>query len=156
MKFVSDKNLSKLNQWLRMYNIESLYPPSNDDNGVLYSAARNKAILLTIDRELAHKAAIKELPHFVITSKDLDDQLSSVVKKFNIKLPKKFGSPVLCPICNGILVEKNKKQLDDISKEVKNNHDKFWQCGSCTKIYWKGKHWIEIERRLEKLKFSII
>ena len=67
--------------------------------------------------------------------------------KFNIEQAR-------CSNCNSILKKvKDKKDIEQlIIKETYNYYHEFFQCKNlkCKKIYWKGSHIEDIEKRLEK------
>ena len=153
IKFVCDIMLKNLTRWLRMFNIEALYPPSENDTDVVSFALEHDAIILTKDKEMCKRKAAKKC--YLIMSDNIDDMLFEVFKKFKLELPDKFY-PNFCPICNGMLKIMSK---DDVEKEkskipikVLNNVKQFWKCNNCGKIFWKGTHWKKINKRLENLK----
>ncbi|MCD6227362.1 Mut7-C RNAse domain-containing protein [Candidatus Micrarchaeota archaeon] len=157
IKFVCDVMLKNLTRWLRMFNVNALYPPSESDEDVVSFAVQHSAVVLTKDKELCKRRAVIG-KCYIIKSENLDDMLKEVFEKFLLPAPKTF-TPKLCPLCNGELyrigideIESNKNK---IPPKVIKNSERFWRCGSCGQVFWEGTHWNEINNRLERLKKKI-
>jgi len=70
-------------------------------------------------------------------------QLDEVLTRFDLYADIKPFSR--CMRCNGMIgsVDKN-NILDRLEPKTLQYYDKFWQCGSCGQIYWKGSHFKKI------------
>ncbi|HIH20450.1 TPA: hypothetical protein HA244_04245 [Candidatus Micrarchaeota archaeon] len=63
-EFVADAMLGKLTRWLRLLGQKTFYERDADDELVLKKAIKEKAVLLTRDRELAGKA--RDYAHVIL------------------------------------------------------------------------------------------
>lgn len=137
-KFILDVHLGKLSKKLRVLGFDTLYRNDYKDNEIAVKSLEEKRIVLTRDRGLLKRSIIER--GYIIRSDDPNEQLIEVFNRFNLK-------PILkplsrCLICNGYLkkVEKEDIKLLLQPKTIK-YFDKFKQCNSCGKIYWKGSHY---------------
>jgi uncharacterized protein with PIN domain len=52
-----------------------------------------------------------------------------------------------CSLCNGNLTEVSKSSIiDRIPEGTSKRYEEFWECDSCTQIFWLGSHWEDIKR----------
>ena len=78
------------------------------------------------------------------------DQLAEVVAAFDLDRQARLFTR--CTLCNHPVVEAAKENIADrVPLRVLAEHDAFWECRSCEKIYWKGSHVAQMHRRLEQL-----
>ena len=147
-KFVVDRMLGKLARWLRILGYDSLYPDA-DDSELIEIGKREERILITRDKELASRCSNSML----IRTFTIEDQLGEMLKNgLTIDENKMF---TLCPLCNSVLqrIDKNNVQ-GKIPQKSFENADKFWYCENCSKYYWKGKHWTDIKKKIERARIK--
>jgi uncharacterized protein with PIN domain len=147
MRFVADHMLGSLARWLRFLGFDTAYPDVLPDREIANLARRGNRVLLTRDRELARK---KDIAALLIESTDTDEQLVQVLTEFNLEIKNELSR---CSLCNTELSSICKEDVKDkIPERVYEIQDKFWECTHCKKYYWRGTHYENIQRKLEKLK----
>ena len=148
MKLLCDQMLGSLAKWLRLLGFDTFYANAEImDDELLDIARRDHRILITRDKELIQRAKKKNVEVIEITSIDLDQQLQRVLQHFQIK-----DSTILsrCTLCNSLLKEVEKNDIiGKIPEKVLEQHDRYWVCSTCNKIYWSGSHYQNI---IEKIK----
>ena len=145
MKFLCDRMLGSLSIWLRLLGYDTLYPRSLGDREIAAKVYDEGRVLLTRDGNLASRVQ----GAFYIASDNLDEQLKAVVEKFRLNVSDPLS---LCSVCNVSIVDISKDDIrGKVPPAVFKNHDKFWICPSCNRIYWKGTHWNDIIHRIENL-----
>jgi len=146
-RFAADEMLGSLARWLRIMGYATNYEKDRGDDEILRSAQEQGRVLLTRDEELADRAAPLSL---YILSDDIDAQLRQVVDAYNLAADEAM---VRCTVCNGELDRTPKEELlGVVPTGALENHQEFFRCRSCGKVYWKGSHWNNIRRRLGNLR----
>jgi uncharacterized protein with PIN domain len=134
MKFLVDTMLGRIARWLRLFGYDTEYTQSEDDD-ILYRAVIEGRTILTRDIDFAAKAGKFA---YLVQSEILWDKLREIVLEFNIEPKLKLTQ---CPKCNGRIHEVEKNSIEFlVPKYTFLTHDKFWQCKSCKKVYWRGTH----------------
>ena len=147
MKFLADHMLGSLAKWLRFFGFDTAYPKVLPDKELIALAKREERIVLTRDKDLAN---VKGIDALYIESTDLEEQLTEVIVRYNLKITKEFSR---CSLCNSILIEVEKSQVKGkVPEKVYNWQDEYWECPKCKKYYWQGTHFKGIKEKLEKLK----
>lgn len=142
MKFVADTMLGRLARWMRLLGFDVLYPETVDDKELLKFA--DERIILTRDKELGKKENV-----FLIKSVGIDEQLKQVMNELKLEIKAPLSR---CSVCNQILVEADKKSVKNLVPErIYTNHDTFWRCPDCERIYWKGSHYDKIMKNVNSL-----
>lgn len=141
--FLLDAMLGSLARWLRIMGYDSVYLKDERDDTLL--AVLGERYLLTRDRQLAERAGVRG---FYVESDDLDRQMSAVTGRFGLRFDLERTR---CTACNGIL-EKVPKDLvrNEVPEGTWREHQEFWRCGGCGKVYWQGAHWKNIRGRMER------
>lgn len=152
--FLIDVMLQKLGRWLRILGIRAEDPEDHDDAAILFQAKSKGLTLLTMDKELAAKAArlkIKSL-HIPPTMIDITDQLSLLARKFRLPI-KGWEERTLCTKCGGELdVVSSESVAGRIPPGVLRRFKDVWQCTVCGHIYWMGSHWERIGETVGRVK----
>ncbi|MCX6777494.1 MAG: Mut7-C RNAse domain-containing protein [Candidatus Micrarchaeota archaeon] len=150
--FVADVMLKKLARWLRIMGFPVIYPENQDDSHILALAVKTNFPLLTMDVELAKRAAYKKHLVFLVPNGTAEMQASAVIRHFKLK-PKPLVSSTLCPKCNATLVRVPKSSVKGlVYPKVYSSHRIFWKCPDCKKLYWMGSHWEKIKKRVGIIK----
>ncbi|MBN1677392.1 MAG: Mut7-C RNAse domain-containing protein [Candidatus Thermoplasmatota archaeon] len=143
-KFVADQMLGSLARWLRMMGYDTVYDKKLDDASISGLARAEGRFVLTRDKELA-----REPGALLVESDDLDSQLKEVATRYGLKFRPEL---IRCSACNGDLAELTKDQAKEMVPEgAFISNDRFWKCGKCGKVFWKGTHWNGIMDRLNRL-----
>ncbi len=145
--FAVDQMLGSLAKWLRMLGYDTVYDKTMDDKQIAAAAKADNRFVLTRDKELS-----KEPGAMLIETEDLEAQLTAVREKFGLKFSE---DTIRCTQCNGELVSLPKEEAkDSVPEGAFASNDKFWKCGGCGKVYWRGSHWLGIMERFRKLNLA--
>ncbi|MEM3406010.1 MAG: Mut7-C RNAse domain-containing protein [Candidatus Aenigmatarchaeota archaeon] len=136
-KFLVDSMLGSLARWLRIIGYDTIYW-IGEDKDLLEKASLEKRIILTKDKNLHSQAIKNNIKAILIKNNDIVSIFRQLILEIGINVKINFGK-TRCPLCNSLLI------MD------KNSIKKIWNCPSCGKKYWIGKHWRSIERMLKTL-----
>lgn len=152
--------LGKLTRWLRIMgqdvvSVNDYDLGSGEEDDFLLDFANDEGrVLLTRDVDL-HREALKRSIRSVL----LEDEEMGPVEQVNLiskKLGQSFGidsGDSRCPVCNGELENVSSGDVSDVVPEpVVEENEEFWKCLNCEKVYWRGGHWENIEKKEEKLR----
>jgi uncharacterized protein with PIN domain len=146
-RFLADEMLGTLARWLRMMGYDTVYARDLLDREVLGMARAEGRILLTRDRQLAERARDGGL---LVTTDVLEEQLEQVIAAFGLREDRPMTR---CTKCNGRLETVGREAVAGrVPERVLAIRTEFYLCPKCGQIYWKGTHWDNIERRLERLR----
>ena len=158
-KFVLDVHLGKLARHLRMLGFDSLWHPDYQDDVLERTATEEGRVLLTRDRELHERTLLhtrgqtRAGSHYV-QAIEPSEQLLEVLKTFSLVERVRSGQGFLtrCLECNSpILPTKAHHLTDRLPEHVLEQHQEFFLCPRCERIYWKGTHWDRMHEWVRKL-----
>ena len=136
-RFVLDCHLGRLARYLRQFGFDTLYRNDYTDDELAETSAREHRILLTRDRSLLKRSIITH--GYFIREFDPRKQLDEVIRRFDLRgqiIP--FGR---CTRCNGLVERIDKKAIEHrLEPKTRLYYEDFWQCSSCSQIYWEGSH----------------
>jgi uncharacterized protein len=145
-RFLADEMVGRLARYLRMMGADTTCARGRSDDEIVRDAAAEGRIVVTRDRELAHRSGRALL----LTSPRIDDQVRAVwaaVPELAREL--RFDR---CTLCNGGLV------VDPISEPNSESDGVPWdrvraglalyRCPDCGHRFWEGSHTSEVRRRL--------
>lgn len=136
-RFVLDVHLGKLAVYLRLLGFDTLLPENHDDAHLARIAQTQDRILLTRDRGLLKRAAVKY--GFCPRSTSSRRQLAEVLRRYD--LFDRMAPFTRCPRCNGVLQPVEKAAVwDRLLPGTREHHDRFWVCADCGQLYWRGAH----------------
>jgi uncharacterized protein with PIN domain len=137
-RFILDNHLGQLATYLRMLGFDSLYRNDYQDGELARVAIEDGRVLLTRDRRLLMRKAIRL--GYCIHQTDPYQQVVEVLQRFKLKsqiMPFKR-----CLRCNSPLQMVSKQEiLDRLEPLTKRYFEEFHICPSCHQIYWKGSHY---------------
>ncbi len=152
MKFIADCMVGKLARWLRILGFDVAFFPRIEDDELINLAASEKRIILTRDHELIAKAKKrKTLPGraLLIESEKWEEQVEQVLEHF--KLRPKIDPNSRCLECNEKLKFLPKARAKNLVPPfVYEKADSFALCPSCGRVFWKGTHFRDMERKLAR------
>lgn len=149
MKLACDAMLGRLARWLRLSGYTTYYNPSASDEKLLEICRGEGSLLVTRDGELAARAEREGIDAILVEHGSIERQLAQLLNMgFEIK---KEPSEALCPLCGSVVREAEKEELCSLPENLKQEHEEFYICKGCGKIYWKGSHWNNIRKRVEKI-----
>ncbi len=141
-------------KWLRLLGYDTLYSNSINDDQFLEIAKSKNRILLTKDELLVERAKNEKIPVFFLRGKNYLENLALLSKKFEINLT--IDTTISrCPSCNHKITPVEKSTVKGkVPRTTYELFSEFWECGNekCKKIYYKGHHWLNFEKTLEKIK----
>lgn len=152
LKFLADEMLKKLAQWLRIVglNVEYEYVVGRSDRQIMNYAKRKNLVLLTRDLKMVPSLRKRRVKFLLIESTNTAGQIAQVLSNYGYKI--NFPKNTRCPECNGKFRILKKIKREDVPPNVYAKKRKFWRCKKCRKIYWKGGHWKNMEKMIEKVK----
>jgi hypothetical protein len=147
-RFLLDEHLGKLAKLMRMCGIDTRLFHGKTDRELADMASRMKRIVLTRDVELLKRKNIKR--GYWIRNQDPERQLNEVFNRFD--LFDKINPFFRCMLCNGLIKMVSKKTVAArLPFRTRAFFNEYYRCNSCGKIYWKGSHFIKMEKRIGKL-----
>jgi len=156
MKFLTDRMLGKLTNWLRISGYDTLSVAElkldcDEDEFMLENFADR--ILLTKDKKLYQKCIKKGRKVFLIKSNDIIEQMREL-KNLGVKFQLVMDR---CSLCNELLRKPTVEEAKEVIKKENLQENilelDLWYCEKCKKLYWMGGHWrnmAEVIRKLEE------
>lgn len=140
-RFVLDVHLGALARRMRLVGLDAAYRPDADDDDLLETSLSQQRILLTRDRGLLHRRALRWGGH--VNSQSPDEQLREVLTRFAPPL----APWTRCLACNGPLREVTKADVEPLLPAgTRRTYQAFHRCSSCGKVYWHGAHGERLQR----------
>jgi uncharacterized protein with PIN domain len=137
ISFAVDANVGKLAVLLRMAGFDTRYHADFSDSALARTAAADKRILLTRDRNLLKRKNV--VFGHLIREMEPWQQLLEVVRLY--QLADMLQPFCRCLRCNTLLVpvakEKIIQRLEPLTIKY---YDSFQLCMTCDRIYWPGSH----------------
>lgn len=150
--FVVDAMLGTLATRMRILGFDAVCYHDTADSLILRKSKEEGRVILTQDRELARLGG--ESAYFVL-GKRLDEQLREVLDRFGLEVSVDaiFSR---CSLCNTVLERAPRESvIGRVPARVARTYEDFYRCPACGKIYWKGGHFDQILRSLEKARQPI-
>jgi len=133
--FLLDVHLGALARRLRLLGVDTAYDKHADDDQLVEQAGREDRVLLSRDRGLLMRRALRRAAF--VRGQDPDDQLADVIERF--QPPVQPWS--LCLVCGGTLVPVAKADVaDQLEPGTLRTQQQFSRCRSCGHVYWHGAH----------------
>lgn len=151
-RFLLDGMLGSLARWLRIIGFDTVYYIDKEDEALLKEAGVTGRILVTRDNQLYNQAIKTGIRTVLIRSEDTTVQLREMFESLDLELVPKNTK---CPKCNGDLTLINKKDVVGlVPSDSYRAFENYWICTDCNSIYWKGSHWMNIKKTLQKIENS--
>lgn len=134
-RLLLDVHLGTLARRLRLLGVDTAYRNDASDDELVDQARRDDRLLLTQDRGLLMRRALRRAAY--VRGSRPDDQLRDVLDRFPLPL-----SPFTrCTVCDGALEPVAKSQVvDRLLPGTRRTQDAFARCTSCDRVYWHGAH----------------
>jgi uncharacterized protein with PIN domain len=134
-RFVLDVHLGTLARRMRLLGLDTRYANAASDDALLQIAAAENRVLLTQDRGLLRRRALRLGAY--VRGAHPDQQLHDVLDRFAPPL----APWTRCPACNGLLVPVTKDQVRHLLQPgTQRSYQVFARCPSCGRPYWRGAH----------------
>lgn len=147
-RFVADAMLGSLARKLRILGFDTLYFRAGSDAELEALARRERRIILTSDKALKGRSRKSGVRAILVEGRTEVARLRSVLEQSGVKIGPRKGWASRCAVCNGELevVPKQSIAAETIPKKVLARHRLFYQCKSCSRLFWRGGHWERLGR----------
>jgi uncharacterized protein with PIN domain len=140
--FLVDVGLGTLARRLRLLGLDAAWSSDADDPDLVACAVAEDRVLLTQDRGLLKRRALRH--GALVRGSRPDDQLADVLDRFSPKL----APMTRCTACGGVLAPVVKAEIaEELREGTRRSYDEFSRCAACGRIYWRGAH----ARRIDAL-----
>lgn len=147
-RFIVDLNVGRLAKWLRIMGYDALFVPGIEDGELVRLAWQEGRIILTRDRSILERGVVSsgKLKALLIHSEALGDQLRQVAEAYQLNAQREFSR---CVQCNASLVDVARDTVQErVPPFVFQTQERFMECPSCKRLYWKGTHWHNMRQEL--------
>jgi hypothetical protein len=140
--FLLDVGLGALARRLRLLGLDAAYSRTADDPELVARAAGEDRVLLTQDRGLLMRRALRS--GALVRGAGPEEQLADVLDRFAPPL-----APLTrCTACGGALHPVPKDEVaGSLEPGTRRCYDDFSRCVACGRVYWRGAH----ARRIDAL-----
>lgn len=142
----------KLTRFLRFLGFDTLYRRNESVEEMLEESKQNERIVLSSSQSISSSCKKQQIQSIHLTSTDISDQLKDIkaILDITINFP---PDNLRCSVCNGSLASRNKSEVvDRIPEGTAKHYDDYWECNSCSKIFWLGSHWEDIKKTIEEIR----
>jgi uncharacterized protein with PIN domain len=134
-RFLLDVHLGALARRFWLLGVDAAYDNHADDDQLVERAERQGRVLLSRDRGLLMRRALRR--GAFVRGQDPDAQLADFIERF--RPPLRPWS--LCLACGGALGPISKAEVaGQLEPGTLRTQQKFSQCRSCGHVYWHGAH----------------
>jgi uncharacterized protein with PIN domain len=134
-RFLLDVHLGTLARRMRLLGLDTDYPSDPADDRLLARANAACRVLLTQDRGLLARRALRFGAH--VRGAGPDAQLADVLDRFDPPL----APWSRCTACNAGLVPADKADVRHLLPPgTRRTYDTFTRCPACGRVYWRGAH----------------
>lgn len=141
--FILDVHLGALAKYLRMAGFDAVYQNKYQNNELVKNSLLNRRAILTKDLKLLKR---KDVTHaYLVKGNNAPEQLKEVILRFNLE--ENIHPFSRCMECNYLLENISKEEVQKrIPEKVKEWHNEFKECPICKRIYWKGSHFLKMQK----------
>lgn len=137
IKFFADVNVARLVRWLRAIGIDTVWEDAIADSDLVRRAIREKRFVLTLDKRLKTEWLADNV--LLLESDKSSEQFAQVVRHFDLQTPIEIFTR--CLVCNSLLRAASAEEIETKAPpRARENHDEFYYCANCRRIYWEGSH----------------
>lgn len=155
-RLLVDSMCGRLTRWLRMLGVDTAYLREGGDEELLSRARGEGRVLVTRDEELYERALREGVSTILLKSHHLVEQLAHVASRLGCKL-EVVPEYSRCPNCNSPLRKAGREEVRGLVPEGSlRAHREFWMCTGCSKVYWRGRHFANIERVLRRAREALV
>mgnify|MGYP001820042941 CR=1 FL=1 len=147
-KFIADINLGKIATYMRVLGFDVYFDSRLSPREIVEISKREKRIILTGNRKLLK---FKDVSHGIfIRPGTTVQQIKRLIDYLDIK--DRVDPFTRCLQCNSLLQKVPKEKiLDRIPQKTRAYCDAYARCLSCDKIYWKGTHFIHMDKVVRQI-----
>jgi uncharacterized protein with PIN domain len=148
-RFACDAMLGGLARWLRAAGYDASWHDGIADPDLVRLGHNEGRTLLSSDTDVFQFALVRDgvVPAvFVPRHLSPPGQLAHVLDQLRLPLRQPR-----CMACGGDLAELPRERAEGRAPPgALARHDRFWECGRCGKVFWRGSHWGPIQDRLRQ------
>jgi uncharacterized protein with PIN domain len=134
-RLLLDVHLGALARRLRLLGVDTSYRNDADDDELVAQAQDEDRLLLTQDRGLLRRRALRRAAY--VRGSCPDAQLADVLDRFVLPL----APYTLCTSCGGALQAVAKEQVEHLLEPgTRRTQQHFRRCERCGQVYWHGAH----------------
>ena len=147
-QFILDTHLGRLANYLRMMGFDTLYRNDYPDDELAEVSNAEQRILLTRDIGLLKRSLV--VHGYYVRNTNPRKRLHEITQRYH--LVDNIEPFQFCMRCNGQLNIVDKADiLDELTPKTAEFYTEFHQCEACKQIYWKGSHYIKMEKLIEEV-----
>ena len=149
MKFIADRTLGKLARELRILGYDTRYYRGEDLYPMIRLAREEGRVILTRNTKLLPRRPEDKI--LTIVEDDPRLQLKQIIRDGYVSLD---NERLLsrCLLCNDLLKEISREEAHGkVPDYILHHQERFFQCPQCQRIYWKGSHQENMQKRMEAL-----
>jgi uncharacterized protein len=153
-RFLVDQNVGKLARWLRLLGCDAVFFNGEDDNQMVKQAMAEDRIILTRDTaiRLRRVAALGQLTVITFETEDPELQMRQLLSRLPLIVNSRPFTR--CLEDNSLLHPVEKPKVENrVPEYTFKTQKEFMECTICCRVYWRGTHWKELERRLKSFGF---
>jgi hypothetical protein len=147
--------LGSLARKLRIFGFDTAYFKEGSDAELEALARKERRAILTSDASLFEHSRATGLRALLVAGRTDRARLLSVLTQAGPSITSQLGKGQAsrCAVCNGELKVLGKREAakTKIPPKVLARHRLFYVCRSCSRFYWRGRHW----QRLRRLSYSL-
>jgi len=148
MKFLLTRELGKLAKWLRILGFDTEYSCQDNNSSLIVWALRDERVILTRNHRLPQTRGVKIV---IIKDELLKGQVKQVAQILGVQ-PDPQMMFRRCVICNAQLEGISKEKVkESVPEYVFNTQEEFTTCPKCSRIYWKGTHWGNVQKAIDEI-----
>ncbi|MBM3121639.1 MAG: twitching motility protein PilT, partial [Chloroflexi bacterium] len=147
-RFLLDVHLGRLARLLRLLGFDAAYAPGAEDDHLAASAASERRILLTRDRQLLKRRLVTHA--YCLRSQVPLEQAVEVLQRFD--LTSRAAPLTRCLRCNGRLQAIGLESVKDrLPHGVRTRVTRLAECLGCRRLYWDGTHYPRLQRMADDM-----
>jgi len=147
-KFIADTHLGDIVKYMRALGLDVHFDPSISSRKIIEISMEEDRIILTKSRNLLK---FKEVTHGIfIRPGTCEEQIRRIVDYLDIRDQIRPFSR--CLHCNSLFRSIPKESIAHrIPPKTKELCDKYVRCESCARIYWKGTHYVSMQKVVDRI-----
>lgn len=154
MKFLVDQMMGKLCKWLIILGFDAELNRELDLDKVRKRCLEEDRTFITKSVKNFKKVNLSN--SLIIMKESSSHQLKVILAylNFNLNLNLNLNPDLFsrCLECNTPVLKKDKESLKDkVPERSYQYYSDFYECPKCNKIYWKGTHYSNTIKKLEKI-----
>ena len=138
--FLADAMLGNVARKLRIFGFDTLYIAHAQDDEILKVGIEQNRVILTADRELFKRIVKASARGVLVSGAGGIEDIVHILAKNGVMSVNLDGMSSRCSACNGLLEERTPDQVSGVPEKVSECHSEFYQCSTCSKVYWEGGH----------------